>query len=58
MHEWRLSAGQGVKEWEVTGDGSLSGRFWWSTGWGATEGSRVKDGVGKAQTQNVSSGGR
>ena len=58
LRGWRIHAGQGLKGWEIPGEGWLSGRFWWSTGWGTTEGSGVKGRVGKAQAQNGSSGGQ
>lgn len=40
------------------GNGSLRGRFYWTAGWGATEGSRVKGGVVRALAQNGSAGCR
>lgn len=42
----------------VPGNCLLRDRFQWTTGWEATEGSRVKGAVGRTLAQNGCAGGR
>lgn len=42
----------------VPGNCLLRDRFQWTTGWEATEGSRLKGGVGRTLAQNGCAGGR